>query len=105
MIAAEESRGKGLGKEAVLLMMRYGIEKLGVSKYCAKIGETNNVSIIIRFIFSSFSFLRFRFCFAYVFILSFIFHLFTTSSHSCLSSLASLFHFDGCRRQEHCLAS
>lgn len=44
MIATEESRGKGLGKEAVLMMMRYGLDHLNVSKYCAKIGETNTVS-------------------------------------------------------------
>jgi hypothetical protein len=46
MIATEESRGKGLGRESVLIMMRYGVEKLNVAKYCVKIGEGNTVSII-----------------------------------------------------------
>ena len=46
MIATETSRGKGLGRESALLMMRYGVEKLSVTKYSVKIGESNTVSII-----------------------------------------------------------
>ncbi|XP_072044084.1 N-acetyltransferase 9-like protein [Amphiura filiformis] len=45
MIAEPSCRGKGFGKEVLLLMMQYGISKLSVSKYVAKIGMENQVSI------------------------------------------------------------
>ncbi|XP_076457321.1 alpha/beta-tubulin-N-acetyltransferase 9-like [Babylonia areolata] len=45
MIAEESARGKGLGKEAVCSMMRYGVEQLGMKKYVAKIGLQNGPSI------------------------------------------------------------
>ena len=35
MVAEASHRGKGIGKEAVLLMMQYGVEALGVTKYAA----------------------------------------------------------------------
>ncbi|KAH6596521.1 hypothetical protein BASA50_005071 [Batrachochytrium salamandrivorans] len=41
MIAEPSARHKGYGRRAVLLMMTYGIENLGVSKYTAKISLTN----------------------------------------------------------------
>ena len=45
MIAEEHSRGRGLGKEALLLMMRYGIEEIQIQKYRASIGCSNETSI------------------------------------------------------------
>ncbi|KAL8565031.1 hypothetical protein ACOMHN_003407 [Nucella lapillus] len=45
MIAEKFSRGRGLGKEAVCSMMRYGVEKLELKKYVAKIGLQNEPSI------------------------------------------------------------
>ena len=43
MIAEEGSRGKGLGKEAMTLMLNYGARKLGVRTFEARI----KVSLII----------------------------------------------------------
>ena len=37
MIAEEGSRGKGLGKEAMTLMLNYGARKLGVRTFEARI--------------------------------------------------------------------
>ena len=37
MIAEEGARGKGLGKEAMALMMNYGARKLGVGAFEARI--------------------------------------------------------------------
>ncbi|KAL9658777.1 hypothetical protein ABK040_005931 [Willaertia magna] len=45
MIAEESSRRKGIGKEAVELMMQYGKQILGISLFEAKILETNLPSI------------------------------------------------------------
>jgi RimJ/RimL family protein N-acetyltransferase len=45
MIADSESRGKGLGPEAVRLMMAYGVHRLNVSQYIVKIGASNQKSI------------------------------------------------------------
>lgn len=45
MIAEAAHRGKGFGKEAVLLMLQYGVETLGVTKYTAKIGFANSASL------------------------------------------------------------
>ncbi|KAF2980480.1 hypothetical protein EK904_006054 [Melospiza melodia maxima] len=38
-------RGRGFGKEATLLMMAYGVRKLGITKFEAKIGQENEASI------------------------------------------------------------
>ncbi|KAK2389072.1 Acyl-CoA N-acyltransferase (NAT) superfamily protein [Trifolium repens] len=45
MIAEQTSRGKGLGKESVLIMMAFAIEKLGIKTFQVKIGESNVESI------------------------------------------------------------
>ena len=45
MIADAACRGSGLGWEAMLLMLRYGSEKLGLTKYVAKIKEENHPSL------------------------------------------------------------
>ena len=45
MIADSSCRGLGLGWEAMLLMLRYGTEKLGLTKYVAKIKEENQPSL------------------------------------------------------------
>ncbi|XP_070580117.1 alpha/beta-tubulin-N-acetyltransferase 9-like isoform X2 [Ptychodera flava] len=45
MIAETKCQGKGYGKEALLLMMRYGIDQLRMSKYTAKIGCQNTRSL------------------------------------------------------------
>ena len=45
MIADASCRGLGLGWEAMLLMLRYGTEKLGLTKYVAKIKEENQPSL------------------------------------------------------------
>ncbi|XP_027626601.1 N-acetyltransferase 9 isoform X3 [Tupaia chinensis] len=38
-------RGRGFGTEAVLMMMSYGVTKLGLTKFEAKIGQENEPSI------------------------------------------------------------
>ncbi|XP_015501501.1 N-acetyltransferase 9 isoform X1 [Parus major] len=45
MIAEPSFRGRGFGKEATLLMMAYGVRKLGITKFEAKIGQDNEASI------------------------------------------------------------
>ncbi|XP_032312798.1 N-acetyltransferase 9 isoform X1 [Camelus ferus] len=45
MIAEPSYRGRGLGTEAVLMMMSYGVTKLGLTKFEAKIGQGNEPSI------------------------------------------------------------
>uniref|UniRef100_A0A8C8XUQ1 Alpha/beta-tubulin-N-acetyltransferase 9 n=4 Tax=Panthera TaxID=9688 RepID=A0A8C8XUQ1_PANLE len=45
MIAEPSCRGKGFGTEAVLMMMSYGVTKLGLTKFEAKIGQGNEPSI------------------------------------------------------------
>lgn len=45
MIAELESRGKGLGKEAVSMMMGFVIESLGIHTFRAKIGDSNEPSL------------------------------------------------------------
>ncbi|KAF9611229.1 hypothetical protein IFM89_027779 [Coptis chinensis] len=47
MIAEHESRGKGLGKEATLMMMTFAIQKLGIQSFRAKIGESNTKSLTL----------------------------------------------------------
>ncbi|CAD7668227.1 unnamed protein product [Nyctereutes procyonoides] len=45
MIAEPSCRGKGFGTESVLMMMSYGVTKLGLTKFEAKIGQGNEPSI------------------------------------------------------------
>ncbi|XP_065753168.1 alpha/beta-tubulin-N-acetyltransferase 9 isoform X1 [Phocoena phocoena] len=45
MIAEPSCRGQGLGTEAVLVMMSYGVTKLGLTKFEAKIGQGNEPSM------------------------------------------------------------
>ncbi|NXX97952.1 NAT9 acetyltransferase, partial [Centropus bengalensis] len=45
MIAEPGYRGRGFGKEATLMMMSYGVAKLGITKFEAKIGQENEASI------------------------------------------------------------
>ena len=45
MIAEAKYRGKGLAKEALSLMMSYGINKIGINRFYAKINKSNEVSI------------------------------------------------------------
>ncbi|KAK1269340.1 hypothetical protein QJS04_geneDACA005250 [Acorus gramineus] len=45
MIAEQKSRGKGLGKEAVLMMMAFAIKKFDIQRFRAKIGESNVASL------------------------------------------------------------
>ncbi|KAI8007974.1 N-acetyltransferase 9-like protein [Camellia lanceoleosa] len=47
MIAEPKSRGKGLGKESVLMMMAFAVENLAIRIFCAKIGESNESSLIL----------------------------------------------------------
>ncbi|CAH2052544.1 unnamed protein product [Thlaspi arvense] len=42
---AESSRGKGLGKESVLMMMAYAVKNLEIHKFTAKIGDSNTASL------------------------------------------------------------
>ncbi|CAM9327629.1 unnamed protein product, partial [Ectocarpus fasciculatus] len=44
MVAEERFRQQGLAKEAILLTMHYGVQRLGVDKYMCKIQETNSAS-------------------------------------------------------------
>lgn len=41
MIAEPDARGKGFGKEALLLMLKYGQAELGVQEFVSKIGYDN----------------------------------------------------------------
>ncbi|KAJ7526420.1 hypothetical protein O6H91_16G005500 [Diphasiastrum complanatum] len=45
MIAEVCSRGRGLGKEAVQLMMAFAIDHLKIQRFRAKIGESNGTSL------------------------------------------------------------
>ncbi|XP_015109799.1 uncharacterized protein LOC107036373 [Diachasma alloeum] len=45
MVAEETARGRKMGWEAIILMLRYGVEVLKVSKYSAKIKMDNEKSI------------------------------------------------------------
>lgn len=53
MIASPEARGKGLGREALLLMLKYAQEHLTVAKFEAKINMDNAISLRM---FESFQF-------------------------------------------------
>lgn len=45
MIAEKRCRGKGLGIEAVKMMMQFGASRLGISKFVAKIASHNHASL------------------------------------------------------------
>jgi len=45
MIAEPSSRRKGIATEALQLFMAYGVGKLGVTRFRAKIGESNESSL------------------------------------------------------------
>ncbi|CAN4114118.1 unnamed protein product [Withania somnifera] len=45
MIAEPNSRGKGLGKESVLMMMTFAVDNFKIHTFRAKIGEQNQASI------------------------------------------------------------
>ncbi|KAH7533454.1 hypothetical protein FEM48_Zijuj04G0132200 [Ziziphus jujuba var. spinosa] len=45
MIAEQKCRGKGLGKESVLMMMAFAVKNLGIHIFRAKIGESNSASL------------------------------------------------------------
>jgi RimJ/RimL family protein N-acetyltransferase len=47
MIANPGSRRKGIGQEAVTLMMEYGKCFLHVSQYIVKIGASNDISLAL----------------------------------------------------------
>ncbi|XP_072414272.1 alpha/beta-tubulin-N-acetyltransferase 9 isoform X1 [Chiloscyllium punctatum] len=53
MIAEPSYRGKGFGKETTMVMMYYGVTKLGIKKFQAKINLENTISIAM---FQSFHF-------------------------------------------------
>ncbi|GIL81992.1 hypothetical protein Vretimale_1554 [Volvox reticuliferus] len=57
MIAELASRGKGLAKEALRLLMAYATRELGVKRYVAKIHEVNQPS---RSLFEGLGFTEFR---------------------------------------------
>ncbi|GLI69014.1 hypothetical protein VaNZ11_013553 [Volvox africanus] len=57
MIAELASRGKGLAKEALCLLMAYATRELGVKRYVAKIHEVNQPS---RGLFEGLGFTEFR---------------------------------------------
>ncbi|XP_006886293.1 PREDICTED: N-acetyltransferase 9 [Elephantulus edwardii] len=45
MIAEPSCRGRGFGTEAALMMMSYGVTRLGLTRFEAKIGQENEPSI------------------------------------------------------------
>ncbi|KAL9994346.1 putative transcription regulator GNAT family [Helianthus debilis subsp. tardiflorus] len=45
MIAEPKSRGKGLGKESVLMMLAFAIENHKINTFRAKIGDSNEASL------------------------------------------------------------
>ncbi|KAF8776173.1 hypothetical protein HU200_003865 [Digitaria exilis] len=45
MIAEHRSRGRGIGQEAILLMMTFAVEKYGIHTFRAKISESNTASL------------------------------------------------------------
>ena len=47
MIAEQEFRGKGLGREACLLMMNFGAMKLNLRRFFSKISEENIASLAL----------------------------------------------------------
>ncbi|KAH8407964.1 hypothetical protein KR222_005411 [Zaprionus bogoriensis] len=57
MIAAPEARGKGLGREAMLLMLKYAQAQLPIARFEAKIDMDNAISLRL---FESFQFEELR---------------------------------------------
>mmetsp|Transcript_34906 Transcript_34906/g.41693 ORF Transcript_34906/g.41693 Transcript_34906/m.41693 type:complete len:238 (-) Transcript_34906:95-808(-) len=47
MIAVEDHRGKGIGREAVCMMMIYGAQTLGIRRFFVKIKEENTASRVL----------------------------------------------------------
>eukprot|EP00879_Flechtneria_rotunda_P017786 GHRR01018645.1.p1 GENE.GHRR01018645.1~~GHRR01018645.1.p1 ORF type:complete len:207 (+),score=60.39 GHRR01018645.1:92-712(+) len=47
MLAEPSSRRKGIASEALTLFMAYGVKTLGVTKFRAKIGESNGASLAL----------------------------------------------------------
>eukprot|EP00049_Salpingoeca_infusionum_P003272 m.65019 g.65019 ORF g.65019 m.65019 type:complete len:199 (-) comp12041_c0_seq1:51-647(-) len=47
MVAEASARRKGFGREAMLLMMQYGIETLNITRFTAKISMDNNPSLAL----------------------------------------------------------
>lgn len=47
MVAEPASRRRGIAAEALQLFMAYGATRLGVSKFVAKIGESNAASLAL----------------------------------------------------------
>uniref|UniRef100_A0A0K8SN63 N-acetyltransferase domain-containing protein n=1 Tax=Lygus hesperus TaxID=30085 RepID=A0A0K8SN63_LYGHE len=45
MVAEPQFRGRGLGKEIALCLMRYGIESIGIQRFRAVISMKNEISI------------------------------------------------------------
>ncbi|KAJ9061647.1 N-acetyltransferase 9 [Entomophthora muscae] len=45
MIAEPGFRGRGIGKEALLIMMNYAIEKIGIEKFVCKVSKDNTESL------------------------------------------------------------
>uniref|UniRef100_M1BV21 N-acetyltransferase n=2 Tax=Solanum tuberosum TaxID=4113 RepID=M1BV21_SOLTU len=45
MIAEPKSRGKGLGKESVLVMMTFAVDNFKIHTFRVKIGELNQASL------------------------------------------------------------
>ncbi len=45
MVAEEGCRRKGIGNEAVVLMMWWAVEKMGVKRFYCKINEENTASL------------------------------------------------------------
>ena len=58
MVADEASRGRGYGREALCLMMHYGVASLRVTRFFAKIHETNETSLRL---FESLGYVRVNF--------------------------------------------
>lgn len=58
MIAEKAFRGHGRGKEAVSLLMHYGLTHLNVDRFVAKIGSTNAISLNL---FAKLGFIRTKF--------------------------------------------
>jgi L-amino acid N-acyltransferase YncA len=47
MVAKAGSRRRGLATEALMLFMAYGISRLGITRFRAKIGEVNSASLAL----------------------------------------------------------